>query len=386
MPQSYLVYHSGGRHLLIRAGAIIADADEDPGTGGYSPPVRRHWCFEFPDPGWQAVQNCPARSGLDEIISPAARLETLGDRFGLTEGPVWIPEGRKGFLLFSDCAANVIYKWIQDSPLSVFLENSGYTGKDVRNVGDQTISGRLAILLIGSNGLALDPQGRLIITAMTDRTLVRLEPDGKRTIVADRYDGKRFNGPNDVVVKSDGAIYFTDTPFGMRGGANSPSRELPFNGFYLVKDGKVTLLGGDRDHPDEMPNGITLSPDEKVLYVTAGFGKTMRYDVLPDDTVANGRLFIRAGNDGMKTDLKGNLYSTNAVGPGEIWITSKEGKHLGTIELPQPANIEPRPRIVPTNLAFGDPDGKSLYITACTHLFRIRLRTAGLIPSAKAGQ
>ncbi len=311
---------------------------------------------------------------LDEIISPDAKLETLGEHFGLTEGPVWIPQGKSGYLLFSDNAANVIYKWQEGNPLSVFLEKSGYTGNDVKNVGDQTISGRIAILLIGSNGLALDPQGRLIITAMTDRNVVRLEKDGTRTMIADRYEGKRFNGPNDVVVKSDGAIYFTDTVFGMRGGDKSPSRELPYSGFFLVKDGKVTLLGSDKEHPGEIPNGITLSPDEKTLYVTQGFRKTIRYDVLPDDTVANGSVFVLAGNDGMKTDVKGNLYSTNAVGPGEIWITSKEGKHLGTLELPQPAGVEPKPRIVPTNLAFGDPDGKTLYITACTHLFRIRLK------------
>ena len=138
----------------------------------------------------------------------------------------------------------------------------------------------------------------------------------------------------------------------------------------------MTLLGSaDKEHPGEIPNGITLSPDEKTLYVTQGFRKTVRYDVLPDDTVANGSVFVLAGNDGMKTDVKGNLYSTNAVGPGEIWITSKEGKHLGTIELPQPARVELwKPRIVPTNLAFGDADGKTLYITACTHLFRIRLK------------
>jgi gluconolactonase len=253
---------------------------------------------------------------------------------------------------------------MQDSPLSVFLEKSGYTGNDAKNVGDQTISGRLAILLIGSNGLALDPQGRLIITAMTDRTVVRLERDGTRTILAGRYDGKRFNGPNDVAVKSDGAIYFTDTVFGMRGGADSLNR----------------------DHPGEFPNGIALSPDEKVLYVTAGFGKTMRYDVMADDTVANGALFIPAGNDGMKTDTRGNLYSTNAVGPGEIWVTSKEGKHLGTLQLPQPLNVEPKPRIVPTNVAFGDPDGRSLYITACTHLFRIRLKTAGTVARTGIGR
>jgi gluconolactonase len=161
----------------------------------------------------------------------------------------------------------------------------------------------------------------------------------------------------------------------MRGGGNSPARELPYSGFYLIKDGKVTLLGGDKDHPGEFPNGITLSPDEKRLYVTAGFRKTMVYDVQPDDTLANGRVFIPdAGIDGMKVDQRGNLYST--IQGSEIWITSPEGKHLGTLQMPQ-ITTEPRPRIVTTNVAFGDADGKTLYITACTHLFRIRLKVAG---------
>lgn len=139
------------------------------------------------------------------------KTRNLGEHFGLTEGSVWVRDGNKGYLVFSDNAANVIYKWSRDSPLSVFLEKSGYTGNDVKNVGDQTISGRLAILLIGSNGLTLDSQGRLLITAMTDRNVVRLEKDGSRTLLADRYEGKRFNGPNDIAFKSDGAIYFTDT-------------------------------------------------------------------------------------------------------------------------------------------------------------------------------
>ena len=312
---------------------------------------------------------------LDGVIAPNAKLETLGEHFGLTEGPVWIQEGKSGHLLFSDCAANVIYRWAPGAPFSVFLENSGYTGKDILNVRQQTISrGRVSILLIGSNGLALDPQDRLVITAMADRNVVRLEKDGTRTLLADRYEGKRFSGPNDVVVKSDGAVYFTDSVNGLRGGATGPARELPFNGFYLVKDGKVTLLGGDKDHPGDFPNGITLSPDEKYLYVTAGPRKTLRYDVLPDDTVSNPRVFIEAGNDGMKTDRNGNLYTT--VQGNEIWITSPQGTHLGTLQLPQIAT-EPRPRIVTTNMAFGDADGKMLYITACTHLFRIRVKIPG---------
>jgi len=315
---------------------------------------------------------------LDQIIAPNAKLETLGDRFGLTEGPVWIRNGGNGYLLFSDCAANVIYKWAPGEPLSVFLDKSGYTGKDILNVGQQTVTGgRIAIVLIGSNGLTLDPQGRLVITAMADRNIARLEKDGTRTVLADRYEGKRFSGPNDIVVKSDGAIYFTDSVNGLRGGGDSPARELPYNGFYLVKDGKVTYLGGDRNAPGDFPNGIALSPDEKHLYVTAGFHKTLLYDVLPDDTVANPKTFLNEGVDGMKVDEKGNLYST-ALG-GEIWITTPGGKHIGTLQLPQ-SSTEPRPRIVDTNLAFGDADGKTLYITACTHLFRIRLKVAGVRP------
>src|SRR5690242_4767116 len=129
---------------------------------------------------------------LDSILTPDSPLEILGEHFGLTEGPVWVNDANGGYLLFSDCAANVIYKWQPNAPLSVFLERSGFTGTNNLNAGQQTIAGRLAILLIGSNGLALDPQGRLIITAMADRTLVRLEKDGSRTTLADRYDGKRF--------------------------------------------------------------------------------------------------------------------------------------------------------------------------------------------------
>jgi gluconolactonase len=353
------------RYFLVVAGALVYVA----GFAQTSAPADRPFRIQKLDPA------------LDEIIAPGAKLEVLGEHFGLTEGPVWVAEGRSGYLLFSDCAANIIYRWTPAGALSVFLEKSGYTGTDLLNVGQQTVSGgRVAILLIGSNGLTLDPQGRLVITAMADRNIARVEKDGRRTVVADRYDGKRFSGPNDIAMKSNGSIYFTDSVNGLRGGGNSPFKELPFSGFYLVKDGKVTLLGGDKDHPGDFPNGITLSPDEKYLYVTAGGRKTLRYDVLPDDTVANPKVFLEAGNDGMKVDRKGNLYST--VQGNEVWITSPAGKHLGTLEMPQ-STREPRPRIVTTNMAFGDADGKTLYITACTHLFRIRLKVAGMRPAER---
>jgi gluconolactonase len=315
-------------------------------------------------------------SGLGEVIDGNARLVTLGDRFALTEGPVWVPDDAGGFLLFSDNAANVIYRWRPDQPLSVFLENSGYTGRDMTTVGAQTVAGRVPILLIGSNGLALDPSARLIVTAMNDRTVYRLEADGTRTVLADRYEGRRFNGPNDLTVKSNGSIYFTDTVWGLRGADKDPAREIPYSGFFLIKDGVVTRLGSDRDRPGTAANGITLSPDEKHLYVTAGRQGTMRYDVMPDDTVANGRPFVSHGVDGMKVDERGNLYTTSGGTPGVIQITAPDGKPLGRLHLPQPG-YEPRPRVCATNVAFGDADGRGLYITACTHLFSIRMKLRG---------
>jgi gluconolactonase len=319
---------------------------------------------------------------LDEIIQADAELEMLGDRFALTEGPVWVQEGKDGYLLFSDNAANVIYKWARNQPLSVFLERSGFTGTDNSRVGAQTVAGRVPILLIGSNGLALDPQGRLVVTAMNDRTVFRLEPDGTRTILADRFEGKRFNGPNDIVIKSNGSIYFTDTVWGLRGAEKDPAREIPFSGFFLIKDGTVTLLGSDRDAPGTFANGITLSPDEKFLYVTSGGRRTMRYEILPDDRIANGRLFVEHGADGMRVDERGNLYTTSGGTPGIVQITSSEGKPIGRLHLPQPAG-EPRARVCATNVAFGDPDNRGLYITACTHLFKIRVKTPGVRPAQK---
>lgn len=319
---------------------------------------------------------------LDAIVAPDAKLEELATGFALTEGPVWVGEGQQGYLLFSDNAGNVIYKYEPGKPIAAFLEKSGFTGTDNTKVGAQTVMGRVGILLIGSNGLALDPQGRLVVTAMNDRTVYRLEQDGSRTVLADRFDGKRFNGPNDIVIKSNGAIYFTDSVWGLRGAANDPARELPFSGFFLVKDGKVTLLGGDKDAKGMFPNGITLSPDERYLYVTAGGGRTMRYDIMPDDTVANGRLFVEHGSDGMRVDKKGNLYTTSGGGPGVVQITSPEGKPLGRLHLPQPTS-EPRVRICATNVAFGDADNRGLYITACTHLFKIRVNQPGVRPGRR---
>lgn len=326
-----------------------------------------------------SAQGLPGKSAvlrldpaLDNLISSSAKLERLkGDHFGFVEGPVWVPEGGGGHLLFSDLPANAVYKWTPKGELSVAIPRSGFTGRDSSTAGAELNNGRLTVILLGSNGLTLDRQGRLVMCTHGDRTLVRLEKDGTRTILADRYDGKRLNSPNDVVVKSNGSIYFTDPPFGLRGVMNSPLKELPFQGVFLLKDGKVHLL--DKDPQGGFPNGIAFSPDEKYLYVTGG-QRITRYEVQPDDTVANGRVFVDmtadkapGGTDGMKVDRKGNVYAT---GPGGIWIISPEGKPLGKILMPE----------APANLAFGDADSKSLYVTARQSLYRIRLNTPGIQP------
>ena len=199
--------------------------------------------------------------GLSAIIDPGANAELLGDRFGLNEGPVWVQEGPRGYLLFSDMLDNVIYKWEQNRPTSVFLENAGYTGKDVNNVGQQTRRGRSAAILIGPNGLSLDPQGRLIICAMPDRTVVRLEKDGTRTVLADKFEGKKFNGPNDVVVKSNGALYFTDSISGLRGAnAKVVIQEL------LTQD-HVDILAGWIYSPNAIASAPIVSAGKRLAVI-----------------------------------------------------------------------------------------------------------------------
>jgi gluconolactonase len=312
---------------------------------------------------------------LDALITPGSKAELLkGDYFGAIEGPVWVDAGG-GYLLFSDMAGNVIYKWTSSGQLSVFLEKSGYTGNDLNNVGGQYTNGRLHLLLIGSNGLTLDREGRLIIAGMTDRNVTRLEKDGTRTVLADRYEGKRLNSPNDLVVKSDGAIYFTETTSGIRGRDEGPAREIAFHGLYLITDGMLRLL--DKDPQGAAPNGIAFSPDEKILYVNGGT-KVSAYDVRADDTVANPRVLIDVGGasgvpgntDGMKVDRSGNIYFS---GPGGVWIVSPQGKHLGTIVTPE--------RVA--NLAFGDADSKTLYLVGGRSLWRIRVNTAGIRPATR---
>jgi gluconolactonase len=297
-------------------------------------------------------------NGIDEIVPSDARIEQVADGFGFIEGPIWIHEG---YLLFSDIPRNVIMKWTPGNSASVFRKQSGYGGTVPPGA------------LFGSNGLTLDKQGRLTIAEHGNRRITRLEKDGKLTILADRYEGKRLNSPNDLVYKSDGSLYFTDPPFGLPKTYDDPARELSFSGVYRVDHGRTQLL----TKLLTAPNGLAFSPDEKYLFV-ANSGPVkkqwIRFEVKPDGTLGNNKVFYDVSGikeegvpDGMKVDSKGNLY---CIGPGGIWIFSPQGEHLGTIRPPQ----------LPANCNWGDKDGKTLYITGGTVLYRIRLKIAGIRP------
>jgi gluconolactonase len=315
---------------------------------------------------------------LDAIIAPDAQLELMADGFGLNEGPIWIDDPRGGYLLVAGLIDNAFYKITPQKQVSVFMEFAGYTGDRSDDVGTQTRSGRSHVLLIGPSCASLDRQGRLLWCAMQDRAIKRLESDGRVTMLTDGSDGKLFSGPNDLTVKSNGDIYFTDNDFGLRGGGNSPQKELP-NGVWLFRNGKSerlltrAALGGP-------PNGIALSADERYLYLSAG-ARLMRYEIRSDGTLGASVLFNEGEGigDGMKVDKRGNLFSTGGAGPGVVRIVSPEGRFLGSLRLPT-YSTEPKKQICATNLAFGDPDGKSLYITACNVVYRIRLKTEGIVP------
>jgi gluconolactonase len=313
---------------------------------------------------------------LDELVSPDAKVTLVKGGFGFTEGPTWVQKGKSGYLLFSDMPANVIFKMTpDDGKVSLYLDHSGYQGYDIWDVGFEQTNGKAPtdphfkkFFMIGSDGLTLDRQGNLVIATWAGRSVVRLEKNGTRTVLADRYEGKRFGGPNDVVVKKDGAVYFTDQFGGLRLREKDPGIELPA-GVYMIKDGKVTKIISDFVNP----NGLAFSPDEKVFYANDTTKKmVMRYDVQPDDTISNGHLFIDTSTDnapgapdGMKVDIKGNVYES---GPGGIWIVSPEGKRLGTILVPE----------MVANLEFGDADYKTLYITAREGVYKIRMNIAGI--------
>ncbi|MGC3957407.1 MAG: SMP-30/gluconolactonase/LRE family protein [Verrucomicrobiota bacterium] len=313
-------------------------------------------------------------AALDAILPASAKLEKLADGFAFTEGPVWIdghnpaiaPESEEGFLLFSDPNNNTIYRMTPDGDVSVYLTKSGYTGENIGGYRQP-----------GSNGLATDSQGRLTICQHGNRRVVRIEKNGLITVMADKFNGKRLNSPNDLVYRSDGALFFTDPPFGLPKFADDPRREQPHFGVYSVKAGKVQLVSTDFDGP----NGLAFSPDEKFLYVgTWNTKKTVvnRYLVNADATLGKGELFFDLTTpgaedaiDGIKVDRAGNVFVS---GPGGLWIFSSAGKHLGTLRGPEH----------PHNMAWGDADRQTLYLTAQTGIYRIRLNNPGALAFAKS--
>ena len=288
--------------------------------------------------------------GLAGIVPADARLEKVAGNFEFTEGPVWT---RDGALLFSSPNTNAIYR-LNDGVVTVFRSKSGYTGVDIGRYHQP-----------GSNGLTLSPEGLLTICQHGNRRVIRVNPHGDTTVLADSYEGRRLNSPNDLVYRSDGTLYLTDPPFGLPDPAES---ELGFSGVFRARDGEVSLL------TDELlgPNGLAFSPDERWLYVgNWDFDRivVMRYD--PD--TGEGSVFFDMTSpdaedaiDGLKVDLDGNLY---VCGPGGIWVLSAQGEHLGTLKLPE----------APHNLAWGG-DGHDLYITALTSVYRLRLDTKGATP------
>ena len=315
-------------------------------------------CFAQPRPTVGQIERLdPA---LDALIARDARIEQLATGFQWSEGPVWRVSGR--YLLFSDVPGNTIYKWQDSTGLSVFLRPAGYTG--VNPPGRE----------LGTNGLTFDANDSLVMADHGNRQVARLnEATFTKTTLADRYRGNRLNSPNDLVYRSNGDLYFTDPPYGLKGLNDDPAKELRHNGVYrLTRAGELTLLTTELT----FPNGLAFSPDEKTLYVANSDPQRaiwMAYDVRPDGTIGNGRVFFdatslaRAGKpglpDGMKVDRAGNLF---ASGPGGIFVFSAAGKHLGTIVTGQPT----------ANCAFGD-DGSTLYMTANDRLLRVRLKTKG---------
>lgn len=298
---------------------------------------------------------------IDKLIDTDAQLEVLGEGYAWAEGPVWVPTEQ--MVLFTDIPNNAINKWKDGEGVTLFLKPSGYTG-------DSAIQQREP----GANGLILDKEGRLLLCQHGDRRIARMEaplsePAPNFTTLADRYDGKRFNSPNDLIMSSGGDIYFTDPPYGLTGLDSSPIKEIPFNGVYRLRPtGEVELL------TDELskPNGIAMSPDEKTLYVANSDPERsiwMSFPVNDDGSIGEGKVFFDAtalakempGNpDGLKVDSHGNLFAT---GPGGVLILSPDGKHLGTILTGAPT----------ANIAFGDSD-KVVYITASSRLLRMKLR------------
>jgi gluconolactonase len=303
---------------------------------------------------------------FDALIAPGTKIEKIADDLLWSEGPLW--DARTDTLLFSDIPRNVIKVWHADKGVSTFLERSGYTGA-------APFTGKEP----GSNGLTFDLQGRLTLCQHGDRRISRREADGTMVPLATHFDGKRLNSPNDLVFDQQGALYFTDPPFGLPGTFKDPNKELSFNGVFRVSaDGKVTAVARDL----EAPNGLGFSPDFKTLYVANARAHSpiwKAYAVKPDGSLDQGRVFADSSKlykqgdgvpDGLKVDMHGNVFAT---GPGGVLVYAPDGTLLGRILTGVPT----------ANVAFGE-DGSTLFITANHRVLRLRTRTRGMpLPSIR---
>lgn len=306
----------------------------------------------------------------DQIIPKTAVLERVATGFTWVEGPVWVDNS----LYFAEIPSNTIRKWAPGAGVSIFIQPSGYKGSEPYG-GPES----------GSNGMTVDVRGCLTVAGHAQRDVYRLEsldPKAPVTILADTYRGKRLNSPNDLVYRSDGSLYFTDPPYGLRTQKDTdPEKELKVNGVYRIPHALEQKPGAAPARTElqlvvsdlTRPNGIAFSPDEKYLYVNNSEPKKfwMRYRVRPDGTLTEPKLLYDAtadprpgAPDGMKVDQLGNIYST---GPGGVWIFSPEGKPLATIVMPEKA----------ANVAWAGPDRKTLYITASRSVYRVHLNIAG---------
>jgi gluconolactonase len=311
---------------------------------------------------------------LDSLVAGTATLEILyrGDSGDSFEGPVWIRHPGPGYLLFTNVPGNVIDKWTPDGRVSAFITDI-FTGDPA------TALRAGSRVMLGANGATLDREGRLIYTSYSAGEIVRLEKNGTRTVLASRYDGRSINAPNDVVARSDGLIYFTDSRMSTSETSGPDCDKfwllcghasgVPHKGVYFVKDGVVHLFSKDVHHP----NGLAFSANEKVLYVSNTIQKNvLRFDLHPDGSGTGPSVFsdmsadpAEGAPDGIKLDIKGNVYCT---GPGGIWILSPSGRHLGTILTAERS----------TNFTFGGEDGRALFIESATTLARIQLKVRGL--------
>lgn len=286
---------------------------------------------------------------LKRLLPPDAALERIATGFRFTEGPVWDP--RTSWLYFSDIPANRIFRWSEGGGAEIYREPSRK-----------------------SNGLTWDLQGRLLACEHAGRRVSRTLEDGTVEPVVETYDGRRLNSPNDLVLRSDGALYFSDPPYGLTPEFGEVGeQEQPLNGLYLLRPGEAepVLVGSDFDRP----NGLAFSPDERRLYVADTPRYRIRvFDVAADGALSGGEVFAQLREeagvgrpDGMKVDVEGNLYTT---GPGGLWIVSPSGEVLAHLRLPEKS----------ANCAWGDADYRSLFITASTSVYRLRTLVPGIVP------